>query len=248
MKPIFALAAMLTWNLSAPLCHAQPPDAAPDLAAKSAPLDEPLVSINFEDVPVGDLVKIIADEGKVQVLVSEAAGRKKVRYISVKDRPAAQVLEKIAQAADLKLTKINARSFALDVNPPAAHRIPAAPSVTAQGKFEMAAKPYTLKFSLPDGLSFEIGVAANDSFDVAMSNEGRSFRLRGQNTMEIEAMKVSLYLEQWRIPQPRVEIAALYTQVSIAPNKQAIKIGGWSLNGKPTPEITIALSKSEAAK
>ncbi|MBV9470988.1 MAG: hypothetical protein JO316_20485 [Abitibacteriaceae bacterium] len=88
------------------------PQASPTLPQGQATLD-----LKFEDTAVADIVKLISEQGNVQIIINGDVNEK-LQYINLSNITPEQAIEKVAQAANLTWRKLEDKTYIIAKNLP----------------------------------------------------------------------------------------------------------------------------------
>lgn len=79
--------------------------------------EKALVSLRFEDAPVADLLRMIAEEGNVEISIrGDVVGT--LKYINIVNEDPGKAIERVAEAGGLQWRKLGERSFVVAQNLP----------------------------------------------------------------------------------------------------------------------------------
>lgn len=87
-----------------------PVPAAPAVTAPALPQGQPLISVNFKNTLVSEIVSMIADQGGVQIIISGDI-KAKLAYIKLEDVTPEQAIEQVARASGLAWQKLQDNTF-----------------------------------------------------------------------------------------------------------------------------------------
>jgi hypothetical protein len=147
----------------------------------------PVVSLDLENKGIAEALHSIAEQGKVAIALAWDVPSQNVNLHLDKVSSNA-ALEALAKTANLKLTKPGKASYRLERTPGDAYTERLAGGIVQQfvrnsrnTPEQNAAKPYIIRFGLPDGTIHDIQVAERDSFNVSTVVGNSEWLLSGTN-------------------------------------------------------------------
>jgi len=106
---------------AAPPAGMPPGTGMPALKAPPLPQGSSLVTLNFKDVSVADLVALIAEQGNVGIVINDDVNGR-LKHISLIDKTPEEAIQFVAQAANLEWRKLDNKTYII------AKSLPALPS------------------------------------------------------------------------------------------------------------------------
>lgn len=233
MKVVPAVSAALLCVMLIMTCG----QAQPDSVAAPAKTQLATVSLRLENASLAEVVKAIAQQGQVSVLLrAEVTGQ--IQKFAVDKLLPEAALKLLAQSSDLRLTKINDQTFILAAKSSAKPQ--PAPTVPAP------TNSYVIRVRLGSGLTQDIQVALCGAFNVTTKLDQTQWSIKGTNKTEADKMRIDLSVErQQTTPDNFVARQSLHTHFSTLPDGQEITLGNF--NGV-SPVVVSVRPSAPAAK
>jgi type II secretory pathway component GspD/PulD (secretin) len=122
--------------------------------------ERPLVSLQFQDADVADLIQMIADQSKVQIIIHGDVTGQKIGYIKMEDVEPEIAIQRVAMAGNLQWRKLDNDMYVIAKNlapepareaPPATNSLPANSILNADAPIYAMPDLLELKNMLPPG-------------------------------------------------------------------------------------------------